>query len=178
MSAVRPDWVEDFLAGRLHLAVLKSRLVVELHLRAEGALLVPVEALRCLFLVIMALVIIASIYLVGIILVSALMVIPGAIARNLTQKIRTMVAVSISAALVACVNVTFWNTPPLNPTVVRPVRLRTRSAVATITSATPRWNRAAIMPVDSPSATSVATDRRTGDGSIISDPSCSVMAKV
>ncbi|MBW1917226.1 MAG: metal ABC transporter permease [Deltaproteobacteria bacterium] len=60
---------------------------------------VPVEALRCLFLVIMALVIIASIYLVGIILVSALMVIPGAIARNLTQKIRTMVAVSISAAL-------------------------------------------------------------------------------
>ncbi|MFP3867230.1 MAG: metal ABC transporter permease [Desulfobacteraceae bacterium] len=59
----------------------------------------PVEGLRCLFLVIMALVIIVSIYLVGIILVSALLVIPGAIARNLTQKIRTMVAVSIGAAL-------------------------------------------------------------------------------
>ena len=39
MSAVRPDWVKDLLAGRLHLAMLESRLVVELHLRTEGALL-------------------------------------------------------------------------------------------------------------------------------------------
>ncbi|OPX20522.1 MAG: hypothetical protein BZ151_03665 [Desulfobacca sp. 4484_104] len=60
---------------------------------------VPVEALRCLFLVIMALVIIVSIYLVGIILVSALMVIPGAIARQLTQKVRTMMVVAMASAL-------------------------------------------------------------------------------
>ena len=39
MSTVRPGWVEDLLAGRLHLAVLKSRLVVELRLRAKGAVL-------------------------------------------------------------------------------------------------------------------------------------------
>jgi len=39
LSAVRLDWVKDLLKGRLHLAVLKSRLVVELHLRAKSAVL-------------------------------------------------------------------------------------------------------------------------------------------
>ena len=43
---------------------------------------VPVKALRYLFLVLLALVIIMAIYLVGIILVSALLVIPGAVARK------------------------------------------------------------------------------------------------
>jgi len=60
---------------------------------------VPVKALRNLFLVLLALVVVISIYLVGIILVSALLVIPGAIARNLTQHLRSMVAVSLGAAL-------------------------------------------------------------------------------
>lgn len=64
---------------------------------------VPVTALRCLFLVLLALVVIVSIYLVGIILVSALLVIPGAIARNLTQHIRSMVGVSMGAAVGATV---------------------------------------------------------------------------
>jgi zinc transport system permease protein len=60
---------------------------------------VPVKALRYFFLVLMALVIIASIYLVGIILVAALLVIPGAIARNLTRHITSMMAVSIGVAV-------------------------------------------------------------------------------
>jgi zinc transport system permease protein len=60
---------------------------------------VPVKGLRGLFLVLMALVIVVSIYLVGIILVSALIVIPGAIARNLTQRIFGMVLVSMAAAV-------------------------------------------------------------------------------
>ncbi len=55
---------------------------------------VPVTALRYLFMVLMALVVIASIYLVGIILVEALLVIPAAIARNLTRQLRSMVWVS------------------------------------------------------------------------------------
>ena len=60
---------------------------------------VPVKALRYLFLVLMALVIIMAIYLVGIILVSALLVIPGATARNLTRHILSMLWVSVAAAV-------------------------------------------------------------------------------
>jgi zinc transport system permease protein len=60
---------------------------------------VPVKALRYLFLVLLALVIIMAIYLVGIILVSALLVIPGAVARNLTRHIATMLWVSVAAAV-------------------------------------------------------------------------------
>lgn len=64
---------------------------------------VPVRSLRYLFLVMLALVIIVSIYLVGIILVSALLVIPGAIAQNLSQHIRSMVAVSTGVAVASVV---------------------------------------------------------------------------
>lgn len=64
---------------------------------------VPVKALRYLFLIIMALVVIVTIYLVGIILVSALLVIPGAIAQNLSQRFQTMVWVSIGVAVGAAV---------------------------------------------------------------------------
>jgi zinc transport system permease protein len=60
---------------------------------------VPVRALRYLFLVMMALVVIVSIYLVGIILVSALLVIPGAIAQNLSRQIRGLVAASTAFAV-------------------------------------------------------------------------------
>ncbi len=60
---------------------------------------VPVKALRYLFLVLLALVIIMAIYLVGIILVSALLVIPGSIARNLTRHIHGMLWVSVAAAV-------------------------------------------------------------------------------
>jgi zinc transport system permease protein len=60
---------------------------------------VPVKALRYLFLVLLALVIIMAIYLVGIILVSALLVIPGAVARNLTRHIFGMLWVSVGAAV-------------------------------------------------------------------------------
>lgn len=60
---------------------------------------VPVKALRYLFLVLLALVIIMAIYLVGIILVSALLVIPGAVARNLTRNIDGMLWMSVAAAV-------------------------------------------------------------------------------
>jgi zinc transport system permease protein len=60
---------------------------------------VPVKALRYLFLVLLALTIIMAIYLVGIILVSALLVIPGAIARNLTRHILGMLWMSLAAAV-------------------------------------------------------------------------------
>lgn len=60
---------------------------------------VPVKALRYLFLVMLALVVIISIYLVGIILVSALLVIPGATAQNLTKHIRSMIAASTAVAV-------------------------------------------------------------------------------
>jgi zinc transport system permease protein len=64
---------------------------------------VPVRALRCLFLVMMALVVIVSIYLVGIVLVSALLVIPGAIAQNLSRQIRGMVGASTGIAVASVV---------------------------------------------------------------------------
>lgn len=60
---------------------------------------VPVRALRYLFLVIMALVVIVTIYLVGIILVSALLVIPGAIAQNLSKQLWSMLLVSATMAM-------------------------------------------------------------------------------
>jgi zinc transport system permease protein len=64
---------------------------------------VPVKALGRLFLVMMALVVIVSIYLVGIILVSALLVIPGATAQNLTGHIRGMIITSAAVAVGAAV---------------------------------------------------------------------------
>ncbi len=59
---------------------------------------VPVRALRYLFLIMLALAVIISIYLVGIILVSALLVIPGATAQNLTGRVRSMILVSTAVA--------------------------------------------------------------------------------
>jgi ABC-type Mn2+/Zn2+ transport system permease subunit len=60
---------------------------------------VPVKALRYLFLILMALVVIVTIYLVGIILVSALLVIPGAIAQNLSRELKNMVWASTGVAV-------------------------------------------------------------------------------
>jgi zinc transport system permease protein len=64
---------------------------------------VPVKPLRYLFLILMALVVIVTIYLVGIILVSALLVIPGAIAQNLSRHLKSMVWVSTGVAVGAAV---------------------------------------------------------------------------
>jgi zinc transport system permease protein len=64
---------------------------------------VPVRALRYLFLVMLALVVIISIYLVGIVLVSALLVIPGATAQNLSGRIRSMMGVSAVVAVSSAV---------------------------------------------------------------------------
>ena len=60
---------------------------------------IPVKILRYALLAVLALVIIVAIYLVGIILVSALLVIPAAVARNLTNHIRTMLLVSSGVAV-------------------------------------------------------------------------------
>ncbi len=60
---------------------------------------IPVKLLRYALLAVLALVIIVAIYLVGIILVSALLVIPAAVARNLTQHIRKMLLVSAGVAV-------------------------------------------------------------------------------
>ncbi len=60
---------------------------------------IPVNMLRYLLLAVLALVIIVAIYLVGIVLVSALLVIPAAVARNLTQHIRGMLLVSTAVAV-------------------------------------------------------------------------------
>lgn len=60
---------------------------------------VPVKALRYLFLVLMALVVVISIYLVGIILISALLVIPGAIAQNLSRRFKGMVWLATGVAV-------------------------------------------------------------------------------
>ena len=82
---------------------------------------VPVKALSRLFLVMMALVVIVSIYLVGIILVSALLVIPGAIAQNLSRQVRGMVAVSTTVAVAATVGglaLSFWLDFPSGATIV------------------------------------------------------------
>ncbi|MEJ2670819.1 MAG: metal ABC transporter permease [Deltaproteobacteria bacterium] len=64
---------------------------------------VPVKALRYLFLVLMALVVIVTIYLVGIILVAALLVIPGAIAQNLSRHLNSMIWVATGVAVGAAV---------------------------------------------------------------------------
>jgi zinc transport system permease protein len=64
---------------------------------------VPVTFLRYLFLTLMALAVILSIYLAGIILVSALLVIPGAVARNAALHIRTMVGVSVAISVTSTI---------------------------------------------------------------------------
>jgi zinc transport system permease protein len=64
---------------------------------------VPVQLLRYLFLVMLALVVMVTIYLAGIILVSALLVIPGAIAQNLSRRLPGMVWTAGVAAVGATV---------------------------------------------------------------------------
>lgn len=81
----------------------------------------PVGLLRYLFLGILALVIIVSIYLVGIILVSALLVMPAAIARQLTRQIDRMVGLAALVAVGATVGglaVSFWIDLPSGATIV------------------------------------------------------------
>ncbi len=81
----------------------------------------PVASLSRMFLVMMALVVIVAIYLVGIILVSALLVIPGAIAQNVSRQVRGMVAASTGVAIAATVGglaLSFWLDFPSGATIV------------------------------------------------------------
>lgn len=82
---------------------------------------VPVSFLRYLFLLVLALAVVVSIYLVGIILVEALLVIPGAVARNLTRQIRHMTAVSAGVAVGATVvglGLSYWLDLPTGASIV------------------------------------------------------------
>jgi zinc transport system permease protein len=81
----------------------------------------PVSFLRYLFMAMMALAVIISIYLAGIILVSALLVIPGAIARNLTRHITGMIGVSIGMSVAATLGglmLSYWADLPSGATIV------------------------------------------------------------
>jgi zinc transport system permease protein len=76
----------------------------------------PVTFLRYFFSILLALTVIVSIYLVGIVLVEALLVIPGAISRNLAREIKRMTLVSASVAVAATVvglGISYWlDLPP------------------------------------------------------------------
>lgn len=76
----------------------------------------PVTFLRYFFVILLALTVVVSIYLVGIVLVEALLVIPGAISRNLVGEIRRMTIVSTSVAVAATVvglSISYWlDLPP------------------------------------------------------------------
>ena len=61
----------------------------------------PVTFLDHFFLTILALSVVISIKIVGIILVSALLVIPGAAASQITDRYIPMIAVSIAIALIS-----------------------------------------------------------------------------
>lgn len=82
---------------------------------------VPVSLLRYLFLLVLALAVVVSIYLVGIILVEALLVIPGAVAKNLARQIRHMAAVSAGVAVGATVvglGFSYWLDLPTGAAIV------------------------------------------------------------
>ena len=64
---------------------------------------IPVRLIKSIFLVSMAIAIVIGIKIVGIILISALLVIPGATAKLLTQRFYRMLAVSCAAALISTV---------------------------------------------------------------------------
>jgi zinc transport system permease protein len=65
---------------------------------------IPVRLIKSVFLVSMAVAIVIGIKIVGIILISALLVIPGATAKLLTQRFYRMLAVSCAAALLSTVS--------------------------------------------------------------------------
>ncbi len=82
---------------------------------------VPVSFLRYLFLVMLAFTVVVSIYLVGIILVEALLVIPGAVARNITRHIRDMALVSAGVGVGSTalgLVVSYWLDLPTGATIV------------------------------------------------------------
>lgn len=65
---------------------------------------IPVRFMKSLFLVSMAIAIVIGIKVVGVILVSALLVIPGAIARLLTHRFYWMLVISSLSAIIATVS--------------------------------------------------------------------------
>lgn len=64
----------------------------------------PVRFIKSLFLVSMAIAIVIGIKVVGVVLVSALLVIPGAIARLLTQRLLWMIVISALSAIISTVS--------------------------------------------------------------------------
>ncbi len=64
---------------------------------------IPVAFLDHFFLTLLALSVVISIKIVGIVLVSALLVIPGAAAAQITRRYVSMIAVSITIALISAI---------------------------------------------------------------------------
>jgi zinc transport system permease protein len=70
---------------------------------AAPAFGVPVAAVRVLVMALLSLMVVVTMKLAGVVLVTAVLVLPGALALQLTDRLRPAVALSIAAALVSAV---------------------------------------------------------------------------
>lgn len=102
---------DAFIAAGLSLSLTAAVLLImkELHFITFSEELAAVSGIRVrfvksVFLVSMAVAIVVGIKLVGIILISALLVIPGAMAHQLTRDFRTMIALSCLVALFSTIS--------------------------------------------------------------------------
>jgi zinc transport system permease protein len=86
--------------------------------RIEG---VPVEALRTLLMLTMALVIAMAMKIVGVLLITALLIIPAATSRRLSQTPETMaIGASIIGSIAVCAGLcaSYWWDTPAGPSIV------------------------------------------------------------
>jgi zinc transport system permease protein len=97
---------EVWLAGGLFAGVflgvfwkLSDLTLLSAHEEMASVCGVPVKALNYVFIVALTVTVSVSIRLIGIILVTALLVVPPAAARNLSQNLRQQIVLSICAAL-------------------------------------------------------------------------------
>lgn len=87
----------------IYFLILKDLLYITFNEELSIINGIPVRFMKSLFLVSMAIAIVIGIKVVGVILVSALLVIPGAIARLLTHRLNWMLVISSLSAMVSTV---------------------------------------------------------------------------
>ena len=107
LAITRQDLVVIAVLGGLVLAatalVFKELLFIAFDSEVATVSGIPVALLDHFFLTILALSVVISIKVVGIVLVSALLVIPGAAAAQLTQRYVSMIVIAVLTALTATV---------------------------------------------------------------------------
>lgn len=109
-SVLRVGWADVWATGGVTAAVLGSlwwfrrpMLAWAFDEATAGSLGINGERMRAVLLVLLSLAVVATMQVAGVVLATAMLVLPGVIGLSVSARLRTVVVVSISAALVGVV---------------------------------------------------------------------------